>query len=147
MRIAIASDHGGFHLKGDLALLLEGMGYTCRDLGPHNAEVVDYPDYALKVATAVAEGLYHVGILICGTGQGMAMTANKVKGIRAAVCQDPYSARMSREHNDANVLCLGARVVGPGLAADIVNTWLEAEFSQEQRHSRRVAMIHAPEGK
>jgi ribose 5-phosphate isomerase B len=142
----MASDHGGFHLKGVLTSVLEEMGHTCQDMGPHSADGVDYPDYARKVATAVADGRYDASILVCGTGQGMAMTANKVEGIRAAVCQDSYSARMSREHNDANVLCLGERVVGPGLATDVVKTWLETEFSGERRHSRRVAMIEAPEG-
>jgi ribose 5-phosphate isomerase B len=142
----MASDHGGFRLKGVLTSVLEEMGHTCQDMGPHGADAVDYPDYARKVATAVADGRYDAGILVCGTGQGMAMTANKVDGIRASVCQDTYSARMSREHNDANVLCLGERVVGPGLAADVVRVWLEARFSGERRHSRRVAMIEAPEG-
>lgn len=145
MDIAIASDHGGFSLKCEIAELLKSMGHTCHDLGPQDGSAVDYPDYAQKVATAVAEGLCEKGILICGTGQGMAMTANRVKGIRAAVCQDTYSARMSREHNDANVLCLGERVVGRGLAADIVETWIKAEFSGEERHSRRVAKISALE--
>jgi len=145
MLIAIASDHGGFRTKGEVARLLTSMGHTCHDLGPHERDSVDYPDYAQRVATAVADGLYDSGILICGTGQGMAMSANKVKGIRAAVCQDTYSAKMSREHNDANVLCMGERVLGPGLAEEIVKAWLEAEFSEEERHSRRVAKIRALE--
>ena len=145
MHIAIASDHGGFSLKGEIAKLLKSTGHTCHDMGPQDGSAVDYPDYAQRVATAVAGGLFDRGILICGTGQGMAITANKVKGIRAAVCQDTYSARMSREHNDANVLCMGQRVVGPGLAADIVKTWMKAEFSGEERHSRRVAKISALE--
>ena len=134
MLVGISSDHGGLHLKSEIVRLVVELGHTCDDLGPHDPGAVDYPDYAQKVAAAVA-----------GTGQGMAITANKVKGIRAAVCQDTYSARMSREHNGANVLCLGERVVGPGLAADIVKTWLETEFSGEERHSRRVAKIHALE--
>jgi ribose 5-phosphate isomerase B len=143
--IAIASDHGGFSLKGEIAELLKSMGHTCHDLGPRDGSTVDYPDYARKVASAVADDVCEKGILICGTGQGMAMTANKLRGIRAAVCQDTYSARMSREHNDANVLCMGERVVGRGLAAEIVRAWLEAEFSGEERHSRRVAKISALE--
>ena len=102
---------------------------------------MDYPDYAQKVATAVAQGRYDRGILVCGTGQGMAMSANKIKGVRAAVCSDAYTARMSREHNNANVLCIGERVVGPGLAADIVQTWLESQFSDEERHRRRIAKV------
>jgi ribose 5-phosphate isomerase B len=132
LRIAIASDHGGFRLKNDLVGLLMELGYNCHDFGPDTYQDVDYPDYAAKVADAVAAGDFDRGILICGTGQGMAMTANKVKGIRASLCHDVFSARMSREHNDANVLCLGQRVVGPGPAADIVNTWLEARFSDEE---------------
>lgn len=145
MHIAVASDHEGFHLKGEVSRLLKEWGHTCDDLGPSDSSAVDYPDYAQKVAAKVAAGLYDRGVLICGTGQGMAMTANKVKGVRAALCQDTYSARLSREHNDANVLCLGERVVGPGLAADIVKTWLEAEFSGEERHHRRVAKINTLE--
>jgi ribose 5-phosphate isomerase B len=114
-------------------------------LGPRDWSAVDYPDYARKVATAVAEGVCEKGILICGAGQGMAMTANNLRGIRAAVPQDTYWAQMSREHNDANVLCVGERVAGGGLAREIVKTWLEAEFSGEERHSRRVANIFALE--
>jgi ribose 5-phosphate isomerase B len=145
MRIAIASDHGGYQLKANIADLITKMGHVCDDLGTHDADAVDYPDYARTVANGVAEGAYDRGILVCGTGQGMAITANKIKGIRAAVCQDSYSARMSREHNDANVLCLGGRVVGPGLAEDVVKTWLETDFSGEHRHRRRLGKISALE--
>ncbi|HUS69808.1 MAG TPA: ribose 5-phosphate isomerase B [Anaerolineae bacterium] len=145
MLIAIASDHGGFRLKGELTRLLPSIGHACHDLGPHEGNPVDYPDYAQRVATAVADGLYDRAILICGTGQGMAMSANKVKGIRAALCQDTYSAKMSREHNDANVLCMGERALGPGPVEGIVKAWLEAEFSEEEGHSRRVAKIRALE--
>ncbi|MGB3903828.1 MAG: ribose 5-phosphate isomerase B, partial [Anaerolineae bacterium] len=127
MRIAIASDHGGFRLKSDIARLLQELSHSYHDFGPPDFHDVDYPDYAVRVAQAVADGEFDRGILICGTGQGMAMSANKVKGIRAALCHDTFSARMSREHNDANVLCLGERVIGSGLAADIVKTWLKAE--------------------
>ncbi|TKJ31351.1 MAG: ribose 5-phosphate isomerase B [Chloroflexi bacterium B3_Chlor] len=143
MRIAIASDHGGSRLKSDTTRLLQELGHTHHDFGPHDFHDVDYPDYAVKVARAVADGEFDRGILICGTGQGMAMSANKVKGVRAALCHDTFSARISREHNDANVLCLGERVVGSGLAADIVKTWLEAESSDEERHHRRVGKIIA----
>lgn len=143
MHIVVASDHGGFRLKAEVSRLLQNMGHTYDDLGPFDSGAVDYPDYAEKVGTAVAGGLCDRGILLCGTGQGMAMSANKVKGVRAAVCQDTYSARMSREHNNANVLCLGERVVGPGLAGEIVKTWLQAEFCGEERHDRRVAKISA----
>lgn len=143
MRIAIASDHGGFRLKSDIARLLLELSHGCHDFGPPDFHDVDYPDYAVKVARAVADGEFDRGILICGTGQGMAMSANKVKGVRAALCHDTFSARMSREHNDANVLCLGERVIGSGLAADIVKTWLKAEPSDEERHRRRVGKITA----
>ncbi len=145
MRIAIASDHGGYRLKAELAQTLRELNHLCDDLGPHHADAVDYPDYAESVARGVAEGVYHRGILVCGTGQGMAIAANKVKGIRAAVCQDVYSARMSREHNDANVLCLGERVVGYGLAVEVVKAWLQAGFSNEERHRRRLGKISALE--
>jgi ribose 5-phosphate isomerase B len=146
VHIAIASDHGGFRLKGVILKLVEELGHTCDDLGPNAPDPVDYPDYAQKVATAVAQGRYARGILVCGTGQGMAMCANKIEGIRAAVCSDTYTARMSREHNLANVLCLGERVIGPGLASDIVRTWLESQFSNEERHRRRIVKLYGLEG-
>jgi ribose 5-phosphate isomerase B len=143
MRIAIASDHGGFRLKSDIVRLLGELGHNCRDFGSQELDEVDYPDYAVIVARAVASGEYDRGILICGTGQGMAITANKITGIRAAVCHDTFSAQMSREYNDANVLCLGERVVGSRLAANMVETWLQAMFSGEERHRRRVNKIMA----
>ncbi len=147
MRIAIASDHGGYHLKAEVAGLLRELGHICDDLGPRDSSAVDYPDYAEKVAKGVAAGAYERGILLCGTGQGMAMAANKVTGVRAAVCQDTYSARMSREHNDANILCLGGRVVGSGLAAEVVKVWLGSDFSGDERHRRRLGKISALEGR
>jgi len=143
MHIAIAADHDGFDLKSEITTILEELGHAFHDFGPYDRDDVDYPDYAEKVARAVAAGEFERGILICGTGQGMAMTANKVKGIRAALSHDTFSARMSREHNDANVLCFGQRVIGPGLAADIVKTWLETGFSEQERHRRRVGKIIA----
>lgn len=145
MRIAIASDHRGYRLKAEMAHTLRALHHLCDDLGPHDAEPVDYPDYAEHVARGVAQGIYQRGILVCGTGQGMAIAANKVKGIRAAVCQDVYSARMSREHNDSNILCLGERVVGHGLAIEVVKAWLQAGFSNEERHRRRLGKIAALE--
>ncbi len=145
MRVAVASDHGGFRLKSDVVRLLGELGHDCRDFGSQELDEVDYPDYAEIVARAVASGEYDRGILICATGQGMSITANKISGIRAAMCHDTFSARMSREHNDVNVLCLGERVVGPRLAADIVETWLQAKFSDEERHRRRVNKIMALE--
>lgn len=141
MRIAIGADHGGVDLKDAIRQHLEAQGHQVQDFGTHSHESTDYPDFARPVAEAVAIGQYDRGILICGTGQGMVMTANKVRGIRAAVCLDTYSARMSREHNNANVLCLGGRVVGPGLALDIVDIWLRTEFSDAPRHHRRVDKI------
>ncbi len=142
MRIAIGSDHAGYSLKQALIPWLREKGHEVEDLGTHGTESVDYPDYAKLVAHAVAEGRADRGILICGTGIGMSMTANKVPGIRAALCTDPYMSRMSRRHNDANVLCMGGRVVGVGLAEAIVEAWLEEEF-EGGRHARRVGKINA----
>ncbi|RLL92865.1 ribose 5-phosphate isomerase B [Ammonifex thiophilus] len=144
MKIAIGSDHGGFQLKKAICRFLEEQGLTYQDFGTYSPESCDYPDIAFAVAEAVARGEFDRGILVCGTGIGMAIAANKVPGIRAALCHDTYSARMSREHNDANVLTLGERVVGPGLALEIVKTWLFSSFAGE-RHSRRVEKIKARE--
>ncbi|MGB9593471.1 MAG: ribose 5-phosphate isomerase B [Anaerolineae bacterium] len=141
MKIAIGADHAGVDLKDAICQHLQAQGHDVQDFGTRSHESTDYPDYARPVAEAVAAGQFDRGILICGTGQGMVMTANKVRGIRAAVCLDTYSARMSREHNNANVLCLGGRVVGPGLALDIVDIWLRTEFSDSPRHQRRVDKI------
>ncbi|MDN5325458.1 MAG: ribose 5-phosphate isomerase [Moorella sp. (in: firmicutes)] len=140
MRVALGSDHGGFHLKMAIKDYLDRQGIANYDFGTYNAESVDYPDYAHKVAAAVAGGEYDRGILCCGTGIGVCIAANKVPGIRAALCHDTFSARAAREHNDANILTLGERVIGPGLALDIVDTWLKAEFSGG-RHARRVQKI------
>jgi len=145
MRIAIGSDHAGFRLKGEIIKLLGELGHDCCDFGTQSEEHCDYPDYAQAVAEAVARGECERGILICATGIGMSMAANKVKGIRAALCHDVFSARRSREHNDANVLCLGAEVLGVGLALEIVRAWLAAEFSGGERHRRRVEKIEAME--
>ena len=145
MRIAIGSDHAGFRLKGEIIKLLRELGHDCRDFGTQSEEHCDYPDYAQAVAEAVARGECERGILICATGIGMSMAANKVKGIRAALCHDVFSAHRSREHNDANILCLGAEVLGVGLALEIVRAWLAAEFSGGERHRRRVEKIEAME--
>ena len=142
MTIAIGSDHAGFPLKQVVKSWLEEHGYEVDDLGTHDTKSVDYPDYAAAVAHAVAEGKADRGILICGTGIGMSISANKVPGIRAALCTDAYTARMSRRHNDANVLCMGARVIGPGVAESIVEAWLSEEF-EGGRHARRVGKINA----
>lgn len=141
--IAIGSDHAGFNLKESLIKDLKADGYELEDFGTFSLESVDYPDIAREVAEAVASGRFEKGILVCGTGVGVAMTANKVKGIRACVCSETFSARMSREHNNANIIALGARVVGPGLALDIVKTFLQTPFEYGSRHEKRVDKINA----
>jgi ribose 5-phosphate isomerase B len=146
MRIAIGADHGGYELKQQIAEFLIARGHQVQDLGTHNLDSVDYPDFAALVARAVAAGEAERGITICGTGIGVSMAANKVHGIRAALCTDCYMARMAREHNDAQVLCLGARVLGIGSALDIVQVFLKSEFLGG-RHARRVGKINALEGK
>ncbi len=143
-RIVLGADHGGYLLKEEVRRLLEEMGVPYEDLGTHSAESVDYPDYARAVAERILAGEAELGILVCGTGIGMSIAANKVPGIRAALCGDVYSARMSRQHNDANVLCLGGRVLGPELAREIVRAWLGASF-EGGRHARRLAKIQALE--
>ncbi|GBF35649.1 ribose 5-phosphate isomerase B [Desulfocucumis palustris] len=146
MQVAIASDHGGFKLKGEIIAFLKKMNIECTDLGTYSEESVDYPDFALPVAEAVRSGKYTRGIIICGTGIGVCIAANKVPGIRAALCHDAFSARASREHNDANVLTMGERVLGVGPALEIVKIWLETEF-QGGRHSRRLEKISRIEDK
>ncbi len=143
VHIAIGSDHAGYELKEELACFLEKKGHTLRDFGTHGPGSVDYPDYALPVAQAVAQGECQRGILICGTGLGMSYVANKVRGIRAAACQDCYTARLSRLDNDANVLCLGGRVLAIGLAREIVEVWVSTEFSAQARHQRRIEKIES----
>jgi len=140
MRIAMGADHGGVDLKDSLSQRLRDAGHEVADLGTHGTESVDYPDFGRAVAEAVASGDADRGILVCGTGQGMAMTANKVAGIRAGVVSDAFSARMIVEHNNAQVLSIGARVVGPSLAEVIVDAFLNASF-EGGRHARRVAKI------
>ena len=136
----MGSYHAGYPLKGKVAELIKELGHEVIDLGTHSEESVDYPDFAVKVAHAVTQGEADLGVLLCGTGLGMSIAANKVRGIRAVTCGDTFSARSSREHNDANMLCIGARVTGCGLALDIVKAWLEAEF-KGGRHARRVQKI------
>jgi len=138
--VALGADHAGFPLKEDLKGWLIAHGYDVVDLGTQSAEAVDYPDYAAAVGGAVTTGKAERGVLVCGTGIGMAMAANKVPGIRAAGCSDAYTARMSREHNDANVLALGARITGRDAAIEILATWLAADFAGG-RHARRVEKI------
>src|SRR5512134_1311357 len=140
MRIAIGSDHVGYPLKEEVKKYLDELGYSYRDFGAHSTERTDYPLFARDVTSAISSKQADLGILICGTGVGMAITANKVKGIRAVVCSEPYSAMLSRQHNNTNVLALGGRVIGPELARMIVKAWLEAEF-EGGRHASRVEMI------
>ena len=139
--IGIGSDHGGFALKGAIIRHLEARGLEYKDYGTYSDASCDYPEYGRAVAEAVAKGECDRGIIICGTGIGISIAANKVKGIRAAVCGDCFSAQATREHNDANVLALGARVIGEGLALKIVDTFLDTEFSGDVRHVRRIAKI------
>lgn len=140
MRIAVGSDHAGLPLKEPLVTFLIEKGWDVEDFGTFSQDSVDYPDYALKVSEAVARGDVDRGLLICGSGQGMCMTANKVTGVRAALAHDVVSARLSREHNDSNVLCMGARFVAIGLAQEILSTWLETDF-EAGRHIRRIEKI------
>ncbi len=145
MRIALASDHGGLRLKHAVIAHLRAQGHEAEDLGPFDDASVDYPDYAKIVAHKVVSGEFPKGILVCGTGQGMAITANHISGIRAAIVSDTFSARMAAEHNDANILCLGQRVVGEGLAMECVDAWLNTPFAGG-RHARRVEKIETPHG-
>lgn len=144
MRILIGCDHAGFRLKEDLKGYIASLGHEVEDYGVYEDTPSDYPDIAFRVAEDVARGKGDRGILICGTGVGMSIAANKVRGVRAALCHDVFSARASREHNNANVLTMGERVIGVGLAREIVKVWLESDF-QGDRHARRVAKICAYE--
>ena len=139
--IAIGCDHGGYALKQEIMAHLDKRGLEYKDYGCYSEESVDYPVYAKAVANAIVSGECEKGILICGTGIGISITANKVKGIRAALCGDCFSAQATREHNDANIVALGARVTGPGLAIKIVDTFLDTPFSNDERHMRRIAQI------
>lgn len=139
--IALGCDHGGYCLMQEVKSHLDEKGIEYKDFGCCSEESVDYPVYAKKAADAVAAGECEMGILICGTGIGMSIAANKVKGVRAALCNDCFSAAATKEHNNANMLAMGARVIGPGLALKIVDTFLDTPFSGEERHVRRVSMI------
>lgn len=146
MKVALASDHGGINIRKEIAGLLDELGIDYVDFGCECNASVDYPDYALPVAEKVANGEFDRGILICGTGIGMCIAANKVKGIRAALVHDIFSAKATREHNDSNILTMGERVIGPGLAREIASVWLTGEF-QGGRHSNRVEKITEYENK
>lgn len=138
--LSFGCDHAAVEMKNQLIRIAEDLGITCIDEGPTSSERVDYPDYAKKVANKVSLNEVDAGVLVCGSGVGMSITANKVNGVRAVVCTEPYSATMSRAHNDANVLCLGARVVGPDMAEMILKSWLTTSF-EGGRHEGRVAKI------
>jgi RpiB/LacA/LacB family sugar-phosphate isomerase len=147
MRIAMGADHAGFELKRDLAAAAAQQGHEILDVGTYTSAAVDYPDIAEAVATAIRNGQVDRGIIICGSGAGVTVAANKFPGIRAAVCHDTYTARQAVEHDDINVLCLGARVIGASLARLLAETFLAATFSAEDRHLRRLAKIDAIESK
>jgi len=140
MKIAIGSDHVGLELKPLIIEYVKELGHEVEDFGPYSNERTDYPIYGKKVAEEVVDGTFDKGILICGTGVGISIAANKVKGVRAIVCSEPYSATLSREHNDTNVLAFGSRVIGSEVAKLIVKSWLETDF-EGGRHARRVEMI------
>lgn len=144
-KVAIGCDHAGFALKGAVIRHLEAEGYEVKDVGTYSDESCDYPDIASALCAEVVSGECAKGILICGTGIGMSMAANKVRGIRAACCSDTFSARFTRLHNDANVLCIGARVVGEGLALDLCDLFLSTPFENSGNHPRRVEKIAALE--
>jgi len=144
MKVVIASDHGGVNIRQEIIKLMDEMGIEYEDLGAECGVSVDYPDYALPVARKVASGEVDRGILVCGTGIGMSIAANKVEGIRCALVHDTFSAKATREHNDSNVLAMGERVIGPGLARDIAKIWLTTEF-EGGRHENRVNKIKAIE--
>lgn len=140
MKVVVGSDHGGFNLKNTIVSELKDKGVDITDFGPATDDSVDYPDFAKPLAEKVAAGEYDKGILICGTGIGMSISANKVKGVRCALVHDTFSARATREHNDSNILAMGERVIGKGLASDIVDIWLNTEF-EGGRHEKRVRKI------
>lgn len=146
MRVALGSDHAGFALKAHLAEMLAGKGMTVFDLGTHDEHPVDYPDFAAAVSRAVVDGRADRGIVVCGSGAGACVAANKIRGIRAATAHDTYTAHQAVEHDDVNVLCLGSRVVGQALAEELAMAFLTAKFTREERHLRRLAKVLALEG-
>ncbi len=145
MRIAVGSDHAGYELKEHLASWLAESGHAVYDLGTHSTDPVDYPDFSAAVSHAVLDGRADRGIVVCGSGAGACVAANKLKGIRAAVAHDSYTAHQMVEHDDVNVLCFGSRVIGEALAEDLTRTFIEAKFSREDRHVRRLEKIRALE--
>ncbi|MBR6012254.1 MAG: ribose 5-phosphate isomerase B [Selenomonadaceae bacterium] len=145
MKITIGSDHGAVDLKEEIKKFLQESKIDVQDVGTFGNESVDYPDIAEKVCSDILSGKSERGIVLCGTGIGISIAANKIKGIRCALCNDVYSAKMSREHNNANVLAMGGRVLGFGPAVEIVKAWIETEFSGDERHNRRIGKITALE--
>ena len=145
MRLALASDHAGYDLKQELAVFLDGTGHEVEDLGTHSREPVDYPDAGEAIGEALRSGRAERGIIVCGSGAGVSIAANKIPGVRAAVCHDTYTAHQAVEHDDLNVLCLGSRVIGGSLATEIVTAFLSARFSGEERHRRRLDKVLAIE--
>jgi ribose 5-phosphate isomerase B len=145
MRVAIGSDHAGFDLKEQVAGFVRELGHEVVDVGTHSTEPVDYPDYAEAVGRAVIEDRAHRGVLICGSGVGASVAANKLPGVRAGLCHDTYAAHQGVEHDDMNVLVLGARIIGSELARELVKAYLAAEFSGGERHLRRLEKVHALE--
>ncbi|MBM6616758.1 ribose 5-phosphate isomerase B [Bacillus suaedaesalsae] len=146
MKVAIASDHGGLNIREEIKSLMDEMGIEYEDMGCDCETSVDYPDYAVPVAEKVANGEVNKGILICGTGIGMSIAANKVKGVRCALVHDMFSAKATREHNDSNILAMGERVIGPGLAREIAKIWLTTEY-EGGRHKNRLDKISTYESK
>jgi ribose 5-phosphate isomerase B len=146
VKVAVACDHGGFALKADVIAAVREAGHEPLDLGTHSTAAVDYPDFAVAAGRAVQEGRAERAIVLCGSGVGASVAANKLAGIRAGVCHDVYSAHQAVEHDDVNVLALGARVIGPALAAELVRTFLAARYTGEPRHARRLAKVTALEG-
>lgn len=145
MKVAIACDHGAFEYKAIVKEMMVEMGFEVKDFGCDSCDSVDYPDYAGPAALAVANGEFDRGIVICGTGIGVSIAANKVKGIRCALCSDPVSAKLTREHNDSNVLAMGQRIIGVELMKEIVRVWITTEFSHDARHQRRIDKVSALE--
>jgi RpiB/LacA/LacB family sugar-phosphate isomerase len=145
MKVAVGCDHAGFALKEEVLRAVREAGHEPLDLGTHSSDPVDYPDFAEKVGVAIQQGEAQRGIIICGSGVGAAVAANKMHGIRAGICHDTYSAHQSVEHDDVNVLALGSRVIGPALALEVVAAFLGAEFSGEERHQRRLRKVLALE--
>lgn len=147
MKVAIGADHAGFRLKDEMVKFMQSLGHEVIDVGCDCADSVDYPDYSIPVCEKVAAGEVDRGILICGTGIGMSIAANKYPGIRCALVHDTFSAKATREHNDSNVLAMGERVIGPGLAMDIIQIWLSTAFTGGERHQKRIDKIAAIEEK